>query len=147
MPMPRANAKVVVVNDTIYVFGGYSGKDNHRANMKFPVVVDAYDPETDTWSRKQDMPTPWLNFGIGAVAGKIYLIGGLNINIPELPTPFSTSGTAVVNGKIYVFGGYGEDWDYSTDVLVYDTGFRAVTVPGKLSTRWGALKMEHQSQP
>ena len=269
MPTPRTGAKAAVVNDTIYVFGGFSGKNNNRANMKFPVVVDAYDTQTDTWARKQNMPTPWLNFGIGTVAGKIYLIGGLNIdertdsveiydpaantwakgpkmptrrdpggtvvvnnriyviggygwpmdfrggpylatieeynpithqwqqkndmldikldfspvvirneiyliggfiwedalpenlatvdvynpqtqawhNIPELPTPINPSGTAAVNGKIYVFGGYEEDWEYSTDVLVYDTGFRSVEAVGKLPVRWGALKMEPQSQP
>lgn len=48
MPTPRTRAKAAVVNNTIYVFGGYSGKDNRGENLKYLVVVAAYNPQTDT---------------------------------------------------------------------------------------------------
>ena len=35
----------------------------------------------------------------------------------------------------------------STDVLVYDTGFRAIEATGKMLTRWGELKAEHPPPP
>ena len=258
----RHGAKAAVVNGIIYVFGGYSAKDQKIVNMKFPVLVEAYDPQTDTWVKKQDMPVPRINFGLGVVAGKVYLIGGktgireqttnrvdiydpatdtwakapqmpvqrdldvdsvavasnriyviggappiieeynpisrqwrkkkdmLDIrqafspvvvkddiyliggftpkgglpkdlatvdvynpqtqawrDIPSMPTTILPYGAAAVNGKIYVLGGYGEEIEFSPDVVVFDTGFRAVEANGKMLTRWGALKAEPQNQP
>ena len=49
-----------------------------------------------------------------------------------------------INGKIYV-GGIGAGGQFFPDVLVFDTGFRAVTARGKLFTRWSELKAEHQT--
>ena len=60
-----------------------------------------------------------------------------------MPTPRTNAKAAVVNGKIYVFGSLDAGGRFSTDVLVYDTGVRAVTAIGKLSTSWGKLKRSH----
>ena len=270
MPTPREAAQAAVVDGIIYVFGGFSMK---AGKWEYPVHVEAYNPLTDTWTRKKDMPISRIYFGLGVVAGKIYLIGGsegfrldhikrmdrvdvydpatdtwakgppkmptgreyirvevvnnriyviggsgwppvpppigwdplltvieecdprtrqwrqkrgmLDIrqtfstvvvkdeiyliggwahrkdlatvdvyhpqkeswrNIPALPMSLSTnspSGAATVNGKIYLFGGSKEGVEFFPDVLVYDTGFRAVEATGKLSTRWGKLKAKH----
>ena len=67
--------------------------------------------------------------------------------ISALPNPLDTFGAATVNGNIYVFGSLGAGVQFSTDVLVYDTGFRAVKAMGKMPTRWGELKAAHQNQP
>lgn len=267
MPTSRTSAKAAVVDGVIYVFGGYNSKDRFFQNWKMPLHVEAYNPQTDTWTRKRNMPVPRINFNLAAVGGRIYLIGGTtgfgeedeqrmdrvdvydpetnrwrkvpkmltrrepesvevvstclyviggfgwprervgfgpiltsieeydprtrqwqkkgdmldpryafetvvvkdNIyliggyidagyvasvdaynpqkdtwdEIPELPTPLTPYGTAKVNGKIYVFGGYNKERGDIPDILVYDTGFRAVEATGKLSTRWGELKDEH----
>ena len=76
MPTPRTNAETAVVNGTIYVCGGYNGIDNRLINLKFLNIVEAYDPQNNTWTRKQGMSGGRLDFGAGAVAGKIYSIGG-----------------------------------------------------------------------
>lgn len=275
MPTPRTNAKAAVVNGTIYVFGGYNSKDKFLQNWKMADHVEAYDPLTDTWTQKKEMPISRFYFGLGVVAGKVYLIGGttglgegqeqrmdrvdiydpatdtwakgpkmptrrnpggvavvgtriyaiggegwplpqgwgagpflgsieeydpinrqwkkkkdmleiknwfsstvvaddiyliggytlegglqevatVNVYHPRtetwreisaLPNPLETFGAATVNGKIYVFGSFGADGRFSTDVLVYDTGARAVEATGKMPTHWGELKTEHQNQP
>ncbi|MDE0554247.1 MAG: hypothetical protein OXI24_08545, partial [Candidatus Poribacteria bacterium] len=67
-------------------------------------------------------------------------------DIPSLPISINPFGTAAANGKIYVFGGRGEDRVF-TDVLMFDTGFRAVEAMNKLSTRWGELKSKRTPQP
>ena len=46
------SAKTAVVNGTIYVCGGYNGADNRLVNLKFLDIVEAYDPQNDTWTRK-----------------------------------------------------------------------------------------------
>ena len=273
MPTPRHAAKAAVVNGTVFVFGGWSAAGDH-APRKYPVSVEAYNPRTDTWIQKNDMPIPRVAFGVGVVDGKVYIIGGVtriggerinrvdiynpatdtwvkgremptprerlgvgvvgnrmyaigglgwpqvglgpfltiieeynptnrqwrqksdmldardtfalvvvkdsiyliggsiwkgvgfareylaSVNvydpqedvwsdIPAMPTSFVPNGAAAVNGRIYVFGGAGDvgkGWELFPDVLVYDTGFRAVEAKGKLSTRWGELKAEPQRQ-
>ena len=76
MPTVRSSSKAAVVNGRIYVLAGSVGKDNRHENLKTLKVVEMYDPETDTWVRKQDMSVRRASFGIGVVAGKIYVIGG-----------------------------------------------------------------------
>ena len=272
MPTPRHGAKATVVNGTIFVFGGSNGEEDH-ALRKYPVNVEAYNPQTDTWIEKKEMPISRVEFDIGVVDGKIYIIGGatrlggerigrvdvynpatdtwvegremptprenlgvgvvsnriyaiggrgwpkirlgphltvieeydsrshqwrkrgdmldtrdwfatvvvrdsiyliggvlwkgfvgeylasVNVydprkdtwsDLPALPIPLLPQGAAAVNGRIYVFGGSGDvgkGVELLPDVVVYDTGFRAVTAKGKLSTSWGELKSERQNQP
>ena len=76
MPTVRSEPSAAVVDGKIYVLAGYIGEDNQGANHEHLKVVEMYDPQTDTWVRKQDMPTPRTQFGVGVVAGKIYAIGG-----------------------------------------------------------------------
>ena len=88
MPTVRSGAKAAVVAGKIYVLAGDVGKDNRHVNLKTLKVVEMYDPETDTWVRKQDMSRRRMAFGIGVVAGKLYAIGG-NVHVgdkkPEEP--------------------------------------------------------------
>ena len=88
MPTVRSGANAAVVAGRIYVLAGDVGKDNRHVNLKTLKVVEMYDPETDTWVRKQDMSRRRMAFGIGVVAGKIYAIGG-NVHVgdkkPEEP--------------------------------------------------------------
>lgn len=270
MLTPRESAQAAVVDGIIYVFGGYSAKDNKIESMKLTVSVEAYDPESGTWIRKQDMPISRLYFGLSVVGGKIYLIGGsegigegherrmdrvdiydpatdtwiegpkmptrripggvevvndriyaiggygwppdatggpyLTVieeynaitrqwrekndmlelrlgfapivvrdeiyliggfvvgvvskwfatvdvynpqteawsDIPALPMPLIPFNVSAVRGKIYVFGGYREGGQHFSDVLMFNTGFRAVEASGKSFTRWGELKIEQQ---
>ena len=275
MPTLRTNAKAAVVNGTIDILGRYNSKDRFLQNWKMADRVEAYDPLTDTWTPKKEMPISRFYFGLGVVGGKVYLIGGttglgdgqeqridrldiydpatdtwakgpkmptrrdpggvvvvgtriyviggegwplpqqwgageflgsieeydpinrqwrkkkdmlevknwfsstvvrddiyliggytregglqqlatVNVYHPRtetwreisaLPNPLDTFCAATVNGKIYVFGSLDVDGQVSTDVLVYETGSRAVEATGKMPTRWGELKAERQSQP
>ena len=85
MPTVRSDAKAAVVAGRIYVLGGRVGKDNRGVNLTTLKVVEMYDPQTDTWVRKQDMSRRRAAFGIGVVAGKIYAIGGTVDLQPEAP--------------------------------------------------------------
>ncbi len=124
MPTSRHAAKAAVVNGTIYVFGGSHGEANALLR-KYPVNVEAYNPRTNTWIQKQDMPVPRVDFDIGVVDGKIHLIGGsirssgeslnrVDVYNPvtdtwvkgrEMPTPRSSLRLAVVGNRIYAIGG------------------------------------------
>ena len=128
MPTPRYYPKAAVVNDMVYVFGGWY--EERGVKLDYPVRVEAYDPATDTWTRKKDMPVSRVHPAVGAVDGKIYIIGGSTgwghgherrmdrVDIydpatdtwetgPKMPTQRDAYLGGVVNNRIYVIGGYG----------------------------------------
>jgi hypothetical protein len=68
----EALAAVEAVGGRIYAIGG-----------GFPPVgsltVEEYDPATDTWTTKTDMPTARLSLCSGVVNGNIHAIGGAEV--------------------------------------------------------------------
>lgn len=109
------------LNGLLYVVGGRS--DTDHSNRTY-----AYDPASNTWSRKADLPPDVVGVQspvLRAVNGKLYLIGGHNSQIHEtfnrtfeynpatnnwiekapMPTIREDMASAVVNEKIYVMGG------------------------------------------
>ena len=86
LPVPLAGTSGAgVINGKIYVSGGYSGwADNFPNNW-----LHMYDPATNTWSRKREIPSvkagpePWAEseyaFGngvTGVIKGKLYVVSG-----------------------------------------------------------------------
>ncbi len=121
------------VNGKIYAIGGETtGNDcDYPGSQK----VQEYDPSTDTWLTKADMPTARQGLAISALNGKIYAIGGhpqtcqgqlstveeydpqtdtWDTNKTPMPTARGGLATSIVEGKIYAIGGY----NYSANVAV-----------------------------
>jgi N-acetylneuraminic acid mutarotase len=125
--MPTARGEMgpsAVVDGKIYVIGGDQNIHANRSTYGSP-TVEEYDPSTDTWTRKADMPTSRVLPGTCAVDGKVYAIGGLSssgetvLSVVEQYDPITDTWTRkanmptgvwclsarVVNGKIYTLGG------------------------------------------
>ena len=142
MPVARNWLSATTVDGKIYVIGGFAFPSSGIRSL---TKVEVYDPATDTWERKADMPTP--RWGIGAVAArsKIYVFGGAVDNThrntaktvemydivadtwtpkANMPLPYLSMGVSFVNnGKAYVIGGkeWGEDdWNFFQIVSEYD---------------------------
>jgi hypothetical protein len=86
-PMNRARSDfgTVAVDGKIYAIGGsISGS----WGVKAVGATEEYNPTTNTWTIKSDMPTPRANFAIAAYKNLIYCIGGVvgmeTINDPVL---------------------------------------------------------------
>jgi N-acetylneuraminic acid mutarotase len=124
------------VDGKIYAIGG-------TPNTWDPplATVEMYDPETDSWTRKADMPTARESLTTSAVNGKIFAVGGavstgfeqqdVLMTVEEYdpaantwsaktslhrPKGFHTA--TVLDDKIYVIGGwtpYEEMYDPATD--------------------------------
>lgn len=75
MPTPRTELGVATVNNRLYAIGGYSGTALPGSVLQ---TVEEYDPTTDAWTRKADMPTPRRQLVVVAVNGRIYAIGGVD---------------------------------------------------------------------
>jgi N-acetylneuraminic acid mutarotase len=131
MPTSRITS-TCVVDGKIYAIGG---EKTHKRrigpgwghDLIDLSTVEMYDPATDTWTQKSDMPTP-RSASTCVVDGKIYAIGGTAANrkqwrldTVEVYDPATDtwakakkmnhvrSGAAisVVDGRIYVMGGTG----------------------------------------
>jgi N-acetylneuraminic acid mutarotase len=141
MPSKRGSPVAAAVGNKIYVIGGVGaapGATSPAISQATPQVVvgtvEEYEPESNTWREKTPMPTPRNHAAIGAVNGKIYVIGGRvgaafiglasDISVVEeydpatdkwsaprsrMPTARSALGYGVVNGRIYVAGGEYQD--------------------------------------
>jgi hypothetical protein len=124
VPTPRTWGTCAVVNNKIYVIGGYSYDTN--GNPISPSNVNqVYDPATDTWATKS--PLPESIYGVTrenpVIGGKIYVTHGFNDTVFKAsnyvydPSANSWSvgsaashprdGTAcgVIADKLYVVGG------------------------------------------
>ncbi|MCP3807108.1 hypothetical protein NLX78_07665 [Paenibacillus sp. Lou8.1] len=71
----RAGAASAEVNGVIYIFGGSAQGDQAVTGEKKNTTF-GYNSQTDTWSRKADMPTIRSAASAVAVGDKIYVIGG-----------------------------------------------------------------------
>lgn len=56
----------------LHVFGGYTGAPDYTPTRR----VDAYDPATDTWTRRRDLPTGLSHAGVAAGGRYVYFAGG-----------------------------------------------------------------------
>jgi N-acetylneuraminic acid mutarotase len=168
LPTPRAQLSASVVNGKVYAIGGGLVGFVSEWAPKGLDTVEEYDPATDKWTKKADMPTgrSWLT--TVTVSGKIFAIGGYAGSPPQnertylstvevydpatnrwtkgsdMPTPRCLLSASVVDGKIYAIGGFTwppAGWLYHTTVEEYDTGLpESVKAKGKLVTSWGKIK-------
>lgn len=116
MPTARFGLKAVVLDHEIYAIGGL-GKNGALT------TVEVYDVNTDSWSKKADLPAPYECTGAAVLDGKIYALlagdslwarGSLVEYDPakdtwtkkaDLRSSLYGPGIAVLDGKIYVIGG------------------------------------------
>jgi len=115
------------VNGIIYVIGG---SEYPHFSLRGLSTNEAYDPATDSWTTKSDMPTPRVHHSTCALNGKIYVFGGAQgwenplalveeydpINDTwtkkeDMPTPRLLASACAIDEKIYVIGGARTVWD------------------------------------
>jgi N-acetylneuraminic acid mutarotase len=147
LPEPLLPHGATSINGRIYVAGGWT---NDRLSKRLYV----YDPGTDTWARKADMPfTVDRRAGHqGMINGKLYVYAGATVNADGSAGPhrffrydpatnrwatlarpsYAREGGAagVIDGKLYLVGGTlttGSGTGTAYDVHVYDpaTGWTA----------------------
>lgn len=151
LPETRAGAAVVEYGGKIYAFGGVGNSDQAANGIKQKTTY-VYDPSSDSWSKKSDMPTARAAATAAVVGDKIYVIGGYYDNASGAPvrtpkvevyspdsdtwtttTPMkagrSWAASAVVGDNIYVVGG-------ATDINVFVSTVEAFnTTTGVWSTK------------
>jgi N-acetylneuraminic acid mutarotase len=149
MPTPRSDFGIAVYRDKIYVMGGQI--TNPATGIGVPCSVnEVYDPLTDTWETKTQMPTARMNLNAEEVDGKIYLIGGMQgnqegVSKNEVYDPVTDSwetkagiphavysyASAVIDKRVYVISGQGDNLNQIYDAVT-DTWSSGTPIPTAL---------------
>jgi len=123
MPTPRNHFSTAVVDDIIYVMGGQFGHDNCPGKFtQDSPLVHAFNPRTNEWSQKANMPNKNSHSEPGTFVykGDIYTTGGENAGdkvwryqpksnkwstFRTLPETLVAPIARIVDGKLIVAGG------------------------------------------
>ncbi len=135
MPTARTGFATSLVNGKVFVIGGNIQLKRGEFGDTSTSTVEMYNPKTDTWEQKANMPTARSGVSVSVVDGKIYAIGGSKLKTIQIPRGFSSESkelatvemydpvtdtwtqkadmptpkktmTCVVDGKIYAVGGW-----------------------------------------
>ncbi len=127
IPTARGYFGIAVYQDKIYVIGGMTGPGQMGAVL-VTGANEVYDPATNTWQSKTQLPVPREQMQANMVNGKIYVIGGTkcsgmlnyqsfndnNVYDPEndswttagvIPTASWCYASTVLDNKIYIIDG------------------------------------------
>jgi N-acetylneuraminic acid mutarotase len=140
MPKQIANMEANVVDGKLYVIGGGSPINPWR-----PIPATnynlVYDPETDSWSYLERMPTAVKNYASAVVDGKIYIIGGSN------PWDFPDVSLDLVQ----IFDPKTNQWSQGTPIPIGVSGAAAGATTGELAPKriyvFGGSPMDPASEP
>ena len=141
MPTPRYTLSSCVINGKIYVIGGMISTFQMVTPEYATQAVEVYDPRTDTWAKKADMPAPRAGAAAAVLNGKIYVFGGTDIDFGSATStifeydpnsdawttgpdmPFNRLGLTanVIHGKVYIIGGSANSFlDNTPDLTVWE---------------------------
>jgi hypothetical protein len=124
-PIGRHEGGSAVVGGKLYAFGGYTD------NTFTPTArVDAYDPSTNTWQQRANLPVAATHMGVATDGTDVYFAGGYPIgsggtgqtfstaavwkyspstdtwsSLPDLPAPRGGGALALVGRVLHFFGG------------------------------------------
>ncbi len=139
MPTARQGVSIAVVDGIVYAIGDSEGLDAGDRDLS---TVEAYDPATDMWTTKADIPTAKRQGGVCVADGRIYVFGGsteddypfgitatVDVYDPatdiwtqstDMPTPRAFHSASMAAGKIYLVGGVDAGVGACATVDVYD---------------------------
>ncbi|KYN04498.1 PREDICTED: kelch-like protein 10 [Cyphomyrmex costatus] len=130
---PRAYHGLCVLNNLIYMIGGFDGNEHFN-------TVRCFDPTTKTWRERACMYHARCYVSVCTHGGKIYALGGYNGRtrmssgeryepqrnqwemIPSMHRQRSDASAAALNDKIYIVGGFnGQEVLDSAEVFDVET--------------------------
>ena len=130
----RSGVSGAAANGLLYVLGGAFF---NNGSTIYPPDLEAYDPLSDSWTTKAQLPTPRAGVGVAMLNGKLFAVGGSvgSMILPTveaydpqtdswttkapLPTARTNPSVSVINGILYAVGGT-DGTSVLTTVEAYD---------------------------
>jgi N-acetylneuraminic acid mutarotase len=145
MAQPAHHVMTTVLNDKLYVFGGFRNPANEHEETNEagwqPINSSwAYDPTTETWTPLAPMPTPRGAGGAVALNGKIYVIGGVQADVRDNPTaPLSPGSPQRVLGTVEEYDPATNQWSTRASMPTPRNHLFAEAVGGKVYAIGGRI--------
>jgi N-acetylneuraminic acid mutarotase len=130
MPTARWEAECALIDNTIYVIGGF-----YRSNGGPSAEVEAYHPESDSWTVKAPLPERRIGGAVASLNGKIYYFGGNSSGppqaniweynpeldqwnvLPDMPFGWTVISSCVANDQIYLMAGSKVSYPFNDNFL------------------------------
>ena len=129
MPTGRSLLATSAVNGKIYAIGGWLTTFGPWTPSS---AVEEYDPATDKWTKKADMPTARAGLSACVLNGKIYTIAGA-IGVGNADTTIKLT-------TVEVYDPATDTWTEKADMLFARYGFSTSVVDGRIYAIGGSLK-------
>jgi N-acetylneuraminic acid mutarotase len=122
MPVFSSCGGSAVIQSKLYVF---SGCTRSGTGAQIPAgFLDRYDPATNTWTALHTAPVSHFQPVVGAVAGKLYVVGG-------------TDAANTVTGRVDMYDPATNTWSTRASMPTPRVGAAGNAVPGKLEVIGG----------
>ena len=123
-PTARTEVAVAALDGSIYVIGGFERPNSWKIRQSsVSTKVEAYDPATNRWSSKPDLPTGLHHAGAAVLAGALYVVGGFTVSDDALWNP---------SDRVFRFDPAGGTWTERAPLPTARGGLAVTTVQGKL---------------
>ena len=128
----RSHLNAVSIGGAIYAIGGVPSPVADGS-----VVVERYDPASNTWQKARDLPAATDQAATAASSTQLFVFGGTFATpstrayrfdvasatwtqIAPLPEARAAAGAAFIDGHVYVVGGFGADRKELAAAYAYD---------------------------
>ena len=131
MPTQRNSHAAAVIDGKIYVVGGrqyQKDRQGKRRNINVK-ALEVYDPKTNGWQTRAEMPLAQGGLAAAALNGKLYVFGGEQW-FPEVK----------VFGNVWVYDPAHDRWAQGPNLKVPRHGLAAATVGSEIFVFGGATK-------
>lgn len=123
-PTARTEVAVAMLDGLIYVAGGFERPDSWKIwRSSVSAKVEAYDPVTNRWFSKPDLPVGLHHAGAAVLDGVLYVVGGF---IESDDTIWSPS------DRVFRFDPARDTWTEQAPLPTARGGLAVATVQGKL---------------
>ena len=123
-PTARTEVAVAALDGLIYVVGGFEQSSSWRSpQSSASTKVEVYDPVTNRWASRPDLPMGLHHAGAAVLDGALYVVGGFTISEDTLWNP---------SNRVFRFNPGGGTWTERAPLPTARGGLAVTTLQGKL---------------
>ena len=123
-PTARTEVAVAALNGLIYVVGGFEQSNSWKIwQSSASTKVEVYDPATNRWSSRPDLPMGLHHAGAAVLDGALYVVGGFTVSDDTLWNP---------SDRVFRFNPADETWTERAPLPTARGGLAVTTLQGKL---------------
>ncbi len=123
-PTARTEVAVAALDGLIYVVGGFEQSSSWRSlQSSASTKVEVYDPVTNRWSSRPDLPIGLHHAGAAVLDGDLYVVGGFTVSEDTLWNP---------SDRVFRFNPADEAWTERAPLPTARGGLAVTTLRGKL---------------